>query len=175
MTKRNSIIIGTIVLLTILAFSTFVWPTIYRYDHMNLNGTVLPVRINRISGKTEILYPSGWASVDTPQKEEQRQDTRVSLPVDELNKLGGNANFYIDKLSCSIYNGSSYRIDEIVIHISVTDVGSSVPEIDRDYRMKSTYFTEPLQTGIFEQYVGFSPQRKQKWSWDIKSALGVKH
>jgi hypothetical protein len=43
-----------------LAFLAFVWPTLYRYDRMAVEGNNLPVRINRFTGATEFLLPSGW-------------------------------------------------------------------------------------------------------------------
>jgi hypothetical protein len=50
-------------LLVILAFGWFGWPTRYKYDHMPLSGGfIFPVRTDRLTGQTEILFPngSGW-------------------------------------------------------------------------------------------------------------------
>lgn len=142
-------------------FGAFVWPTLYRYDHMNLKGTVLPVRIHRVSGKTEVLYPSGWQSTDHDKTSEP---VTTPLPATELQKLHGNASFYDTELACSIYNGTSYRVNEVIVHVQVTDTGQASPVVDRDYRLKNSYFTDPLETGIFRQYLGFSPQKDPKWS-----------
>ena len=45
----------------IALFGLLVWPTAYRYDHIEVGKeTSYPVRQNRFTGSTEILYPSGW-------------------------------------------------------------------------------------------------------------------
>jgi hypothetical protein len=54
-----------------VAFAWFVWPTRYIYDHLRIDGFGdYPVRIDRITGKTEILRNfQGWqmAPHTTPQ------------------------------------------------------------------------------------------------------------
>lgn len=63
-------------------FGMFVWPTRYRYDKMNVQANaVVPVRIDRITGKTEILYPSGW------QLAAAASDPDTELPPAELEKI----------------------------------------------------------------------------------------
>lgn len=44
-------------------FALFVWPTLYRYDRMSRGPSVYPVRIHRITGEYQVLYPSGWSNV----------------------------------------------------------------------------------------------------------------
>jgi hypothetical protein len=48
--------------IVVIVFATFVWPTPYRYEHMNLSseGPQLIVRINRFTGSAEYLTPVGW-------------------------------------------------------------------------------------------------------------------
>ena len=178
--KTRAIATGAATAITFFAvcLAVFVWPTVYRYDHMDLNGTVLPVRIHRISGKTEILYPNGWKPAQQEQHDQTPETTTTpaALPQSELGKLEGNAQFFsfARELSCSIYNGTSCRINELIVHVQVTESENGTPLIDRDYRLTNSYFTDPMATGIFSAYVGFSPQQNQKWSWYIKGASGVK-
>jgi hypothetical protein len=49
-----------------VSFVVYVWLTPYKYDHVSASsGASLPVRINRITGKTEILFPgTGWRSYE---------------------------------------------------------------------------------------------------------------
>jgi len=166
--KRN--LLGLAAVLAAGFFATFVWPTVYRYDHMNLSGTALPVRIHRFSGKTEILYPRGWETAG--QTSEQ---ATAALPASELHKLEGNVEFRFSRFSCSVYNGTPYRVNEITVHLQVMAAGGQTrPVIDRDYRLKNSYFTDPLETGTFSQNVGFEPENDQKLSWYIKGASGIK-
>lgn len=49
-------------------FLLYVWPTRYRYDHMTVDGNLVPVRIDRISGDSDMLVPDdGWVPVESPQ------------------------------------------------------------------------------------------------------------
>jgi hypothetical protein len=59
--------LGRVILWTLTAgltavFAAFVWPTAYRYDHIQMlgetaPGPVYPVRINRFTGEAEMLLP----------------------------------------------------------------------------------------------------------------------
>jgi len=50
------------------AFVMWVWPTRYRYDHMTVDGNLVPVRIDRINGDADMLVPDdGWEPVESPQ------------------------------------------------------------------------------------------------------------
>lgn len=51
----------------VLAFALFVWPTRWRYDHMTVEGNIVVVRINRMSGAADMLVPDdGWVPVEAP-------------------------------------------------------------------------------------------------------------
>jgi len=57
-----------IVLALLVALATFVWPTRFRYDHMTVDGNVVPVRIDRLSGDADMLLPDeGWVPVESPR------------------------------------------------------------------------------------------------------------
>jgi hypothetical protein len=43
----------------------FVWPTRFRYDHMTVDGNLVPVRIDRFNGNADMLVPEdGWVPVE---------------------------------------------------------------------------------------------------------------
>ena len=54
-----------LLLLALAAFSIWVWPTRYRYDHITSNGETSPVRINRFTGDADMLVPDEcWVPVE---------------------------------------------------------------------------------------------------------------
>ena len=57
-----------VALLLVLAFATWVWPTRWRYDHMTVEGDIVPVRVDRITGRADMLIPDhGWVPVEAPR------------------------------------------------------------------------------------------------------------
>lgn len=183
MAVTTSSVVGLII---VMFAGLLVWPTLYRYDRLEANGGSRPVRIHRLSGEAEYLTLSGWKRRDGAPR------NLVELPVAELAKLDGEASLYSNELSCVVYNGTAYRINEIVVSVTVTrtpDVfdrmaaeqgrtplpppGSDLVVLDRTYRLKRTYFTGPMETGIFRDYVGFAPEPGQEWSWRITGAKGT--
>jgi hypothetical protein len=56
-----------VMLLLLLAFALCVWPTRWRYDHMTVDGDIVPVRMDRLSGRADMLLPDhGWVPVEAP-------------------------------------------------------------------------------------------------------------
>ncbi len=54
-------------ILLLLLFAAFVWPTRWRYDHMTMDGNIVPVRMDRFSGEVDMLVPDeGWVPVEAP-------------------------------------------------------------------------------------------------------------
>ncbi len=46
-------------------FAAYVWPTEYRYDHMTVDGNIVPVRIDRFNGDADMFVPDeGWIPVE---------------------------------------------------------------------------------------------------------------
>lgn len=77
--KNDYLKYGTILIVAVLILS-FVYPTIYRYDKYDQK---IPVRINRITGKAEMLFLNGWAaatSTPTPQTTEKPLKTASPSP-----------------------------------------------------------------------------------------------
>jgi hypothetical protein len=49
----------------VAAYVVFVWPTRFRYDHMTVDGNLVPVRIDRLNGNADMLVPDeGWLPVE---------------------------------------------------------------------------------------------------------------
>ena len=68
-----------LVLVVVAAFAVLVWPTRWRYDHMTVDGDLVPVRIDRFTGDADMLVPdSGWLPVETPPDGSQGEPTHRS-------------------------------------------------------------------------------------------------
>lgn len=46
-----------LITLLIMCAAVFVWPTRYRYDHVQIGRVTLPVRMDRITGRSEVFSP----------------------------------------------------------------------------------------------------------------------
>lgn len=54
-----------VVFALVALFVTCVWPTRFRYDHMTVDGNLVPVRIDRFNGDADMLVPDeGWIPVE---------------------------------------------------------------------------------------------------------------
>lgn len=99
----------------------FVWPTPYRYDHIHIGSSVFPVRIHRLTGKTEILLPRGWQ--ERPASAEHKE----KLPEKELSKLQGEASWDTwGHFAVSLYNGTEWRIDAITVRVTTLSPPSRI-------------------------------------------------
>jgi hypothetical protein len=178
-TNKLLIIVGVIVA---VMFSVFVWPTLYRYDHLNVAGSVIPARINRLSGSTDILNTYGWQHIKDNTKNEYN-----ILKNNELSKLAQqSANLESGYIRAGIYNGTDKIITEITIEIILStqiggrtidnlfDVGNQSNTIKwqvewtRKYMLRGS--CEPLSSSEFNAKVGFEPNYQQKWTWNIVGA-----
>jgi len=64
---RGRVILPLFWLLLVVAFAVYVWPTRWRYDHMTVDGNIVPVRMDRFSGDSDMLVPDeGWVPVEAP-------------------------------------------------------------------------------------------------------------
>lgn len=58
---------GVLFSLFVLAFVLFVWPTRYQYEHMTVDGNMVLIRIDRMSGEAdELIQDDGWVPVQAP-------------------------------------------------------------------------------------------------------------
>lgn len=112
---RSRFILLWFVTLTILtvaacAFGYFIWPTRYQYAKLTEKGNTRPVRIGRISGRTEILCGSGWEPVN---------EESVYLPKHELAKLRVSAQWknFQSGPSIELYNGSAFTVTHLTVRL----------------------------------------------------------
>lgn len=65
---RSLALASVLWIVLVLAFTLFVWPTRWRYDHMTVDGNIVPVRMDRFSGEADMLVPDeGWVPVRAPE------------------------------------------------------------------------------------------------------------
>ena len=102
---------------TAAIFAITVWPTWYRYDHITLGQTTLPVRTNRFTGQSEVLYTTGWQKATSTTQE--TRDTERALPAEELRKVTGKGGWCAlpDAFCIDLYNGSKWKLTELSINI----------------------------------------------------------
>ena len=112
MRDKNAVILCALICATLVICGVLFWPTLYRYDKI---GGKLPVRINRLTGYTEILYKSGWERM-VSDKETQ------SMPKDEIVKIETRGNFDgTEDYKLNIYNGTNWTIKRIKLSIGLND------------------------------------------------------
>jgi hypothetical protein len=112
MKGKNIIIICALICATLIVCGVLFWPTLYRYEKI---GGKLPVRINRLTGYTEILSISGWER-KVSNKEIQE------IPKEEIGKIetrgafDGEGHYKFD-----VYNGTHWTIRKIKLSIGLKD------------------------------------------------------
>lgn len=62
------VVIGWVVAVMGAGLLLFVWPTLYRYDHLKMGPNSYPVRTHRITGVAELLYWDGWVKLGKTPK-----------------------------------------------------------------------------------------------------------
>lgn len=164
--------------LVLLTLAVLVWPTRYKYDHLKIREADYPVRIDRFTGKAEILYPSGWSTSKTSERQQ--------LPEEQMAKLKGDATLSSSGLmELQIYNGTQWTVSEITVLVTLEGSPSSSPIEDfdhqitdnnritsRPYRLVAEFGVEPLSSGRFRADLGFRLMPGQTWTFKIANAKG---
>jgi len=167
-TRRGTVSRGTLGLVALIAvgiLAVTVWPTLYRYDRVNVSGNSYPVRTHRFSGKTEMLYMgTGWVELKS-----SRSNNPPPVPMGELAKLDGRLGVTTDGwLAANIYNGTSRDLDKVQVEVVVSDP-SGTEVLRRIYELTSTDGA-PLSSSRFIAKSGFSLEGGQTYTWWIVSA-----
>jgi len=130
MKEKNIIIICALIFVTLIAGGVLFWPTLYRYERI---GGEFPVRINRFTGYTEILYMSGW--------ERGVSNTEIrEIPKEEISKIeirGSTSDTGID-YKLDVYNGTNWTIRKIKLSIKLSDANNKLYEKMANIRPFST-------------------------------------
>src|SRR4051812_32834684 len=120
----RKVFVSSLVAAVAVAWSVFVWPTKYKYTELRTGSTVMPVRINRFSGATDVFL--GKWLVDAPPTSTgnpavANRATPQSLPAEELAKLQlswTKSTLYEERLELRIYNGTTYSIESVTVEVA---------------------------------------------------------
>jgi hypothetical protein len=169
--KNSKIVIIGIATAIVIIVGLFVWPTRYRYDHLTEEKNIYPIRIDRLTGRTEIFYGK-WISTEESTPAPQEED----LPPSALDKLSGRASITsYGWINCDIYNGSNWILSEVTVVVTVKKLnGAEI--LSRKYLLtRESYESgEPLKSSKFHTGLGFELKKGETFSWGILSAKGRK-
>lgn len=166
---RRSLISAFLGWAAFIALASYVWLTPYRYDHVKIGNDNLPLRINRLNGKTEFFTTRGWRSSDN-----ESQARSHDLSSTEIAKIMGQANItsygYVE---FDAYNGTDQVITGITITITVSDAQKN-QVLSRAYRLwpKDGILLNPQSTAIFTAALGFNLEPAQTWQFYVSGAKG---
>jgi hypothetical protein len=163
---------GQVILAFFLVASAVVllWIERYKFDHVSLeSGESYPVRVNRITGNTQVLYRGVWRpSSDLPKLPPLIQD----LTAQDLQKLNGQAKLAEwSMLDLSLYNGSDFTLKEITVEVVVTEsTGKEV--LRRQYRIEQEH--PPKRAKAYFEDLEFYLGPGQNWGWKVVAARGIR-
>jgi len=165
---KKSTVLATLGIAVFVVLALYVWPTIYKYDHIKLDTNDYPVRINRLTDKTEFLLLDGW---HVSGEQTKPSDTSRQLPSEEVSKLKGQPQIMnYGYLEFYVYNGSNWDVSEITILVEVFDA-NKIKVISRPYRM--TGYVTPQNSSKFLAELEFTLTAGQTWSYSVLSAIGT--
>jgi hypothetical protein len=82
---RTRILLPIAWLVLVLVFVVYVWPTRWRYDHMTVDGNIVPVRMDRFSGDADMAgagrgLGAGRSALGQPPARPRPRSTEASWP-----------------------------------------------------------------------------------------------
>lgn len=102
MKHSKEIIKYTFIILAIAVFALTIYPGVYRYDKLNQK---FPVKINRITGTTEILYGDGWQVQGQSASELERYKSEVETMISDQREDISSLRAEIEELQNQIAEG----------------------------------------------------------------------
>jgi hypothetical protein len=162
-------------LIVLVSGAIFVWPTMWRFDHLTSSGDTFPIRIHRITGRTEILLGvQGWVETGEASKPSVATEALVpkeslSVPIEELAKLDGNLSItHYGWIHLDIYNGTARRLRQVQVRV-VVSAKDGTESMNREYAI-STADGESLSSFRLLADCGCRVETNQALSWSITGA-----
>ena len=165
---KKILLIASLIFIGLLLFGYFVYPTRYRYDHIKIGQNDLPMRTDRVTGKTEVFMMTGW--IDQSPKPGKPE---IQLAPWDIAKITGTAAFSTQYFDFQAYNGTPFVLSEVTIAITVFDEDHKAIISGRQFRLHSTVSLDPKSSGTFIADLRFSiDPRYQTWEYSIAGAKG---
>jgi hypothetical protein len=101
--------------ITLIILGALFWPTLYRYEKLKNGEATIMIRLNRITGYTEILYPSvGWEPL------RKVKEIQV-MPQEEVKKITIKRNFFVSEsdYGVAVYNGTPWFVKKIRLSLTL--------------------------------------------------------
>jgi hypothetical protein len=140
-TMNSKNIIGSGLVLLLVALLLGVWPTRYKTERVSIGmSPSVFVRIDRFTGKAEMLTAAGWHVMDEPKS----NPGPAVLPPDELRRVEGirgswcaeGQHFFDGTFCVDLYNGSHWRVQALAIDLMTMNADGQV-ERRRRYELDS--------------------------------------
>jgi len=155
------------------AIALAVWMGRYRFDQAVLqDGESYPVRVSRLSGRSEVLYHGVWQSASVLAGLKRPIQ---NLGQTDIEKLEGDGSLESGEFgtvfSLWLYNGSDFTLKAIGVEIAVKDSHG-------EESLRKTYWSElqlaPSQRSYCVIMPTFNLGPRQTYSWRVVAAKGTK-
>ena len=172
---RKAIILVGVGALMVLAF--LVWPTPYRYLYLNEGGDVSPVRVHRITGRTEVLdSSSGWYEAE--ESDAEAEYSYSNLPTEIISKLNASSRMGRKDSSLTgsyfkaiLRNTTEWYIYKIDVRI---EVHGPDKEVKRNRKLTIFAGSEPGEVDTVIENFNYTLVEGDRWDWAIVGGTGRK-
>jgi hypothetical protein len=158
-----------IVCVTLLLAGVLFWPTLYRYNKIDVQGLPTLVRINRLTGYTEHLMLGQWVRVTEKEKKKQMQSQPLT-PAERALFVIGKASLAAKMLNGEVYNGSTKTITSITFRVIAKEKSGN---IRWDRKFKETIRLNPFTTSYFAVTIT-ETEGIGSFDWSLDEVLGYK-
>jgi hypothetical protein len=154
------------VLLSLLVVTVGVvfWPTLYRYDRLDAGNRSVPMRINRITGRVEILRGGDWSDLRPKGRSSPTRPTRRLIDAEQTKITGGAGKLDYGFFSTPIHNGTVCELTTLYVTMRLPNENLRA--------FKQSVSVRPLSAGEMSFPVGTNTS-ETFISWWIDSAYGA--
>lgn len=125
MEMKREILKYSAICIIVILYGLFVYPGVYHYDKYNQK----PMRVNRITGTTQIFYPDGWETISKQDKNKPKNNDSV-LPTN--NKESNSQDTVKTSVDFSKYLPGQSKSDEVVNQAKLDECINEIKKINPD-------------------------------------------